>query len=183
LMRRTSTKHTITTESQRWVDANIITPQQAEQIRALYPHDDGSRGHGLLTILGYGFIALAVITLIGANWDEIPRALRMLGVIAVTLATQGLALQRRWQGRRESAVALVFLGNMFYGAGIILIAQICHLGEHMPNGVLAWALGCAPFALLLREPWLMLQTLLLAMLWAGLQIGFGYDISLFPAFL
>ena len=180
---RSSTRHAITTESQRWVDANIITQQQAEQIRALYPHDSGSRGHGLLTILGYGFIALAVITLIGANWDEIPRALRMLGVIAVTLATQGLALQRLWQGRRESAVALFFLGNMFYGASIILIAQIYHLGEHMPNGVLAWALGCAPFALLLREPWLMLQTLLLAMLWAGLQIGFGYDIFLFPAFL
>src|SRR5690606_41637242 len=92
-MRTSPTRHTISTESQRWVDAGIITQDQAEQIRALYPTDDGRRGHGLLTILGYVFIALAVITLIGANWDEIPRAVRMLGLVLITLGTHGLALR------------------------------------------------------------------------------------------
>src|SRR5690606_27439512 len=94
-----------------------------------------------------------------------------------------LALRRLTRGQRDSAIPLFFLGNAFYGVAIILIAQIYHLGEHMPNGVLAWALGCAPFALLLRDPWLMLQTLALALIWAGLQVSLGYDITLFPAFL
>lgn len=180
---RRSSRHAITTESQRWVDADIITPAQAEQICALYPVDDGRRGHGVLTILGYVFIALALITLIGANWNEIPRAVRMLSLVLLTLGTHGFALRRLLQGQRHSAIPLFFLGNAFYGVAIILIAQIYHLGEHMPDGVLMWAVGCAPFALLLRDPWLMLQTLALAMLWAGLQASFGYDIYLFPAFL
>ena len=182
-MRRSSTRHTISTESQRWVDARIITQDQAAQIRALYPTDDGRRGYGLLTILGYGFIALALITLIGANWNEIPRSVRMLGLVLLTLGTHGLALRRLLLGQRDSAIPLFFLGNAFYGVAIILIAQIYHLGEHMPDGVLAWALGCAPFALLLRDPWLTLQTLALAVVWAGLQVSLGYDIALFPAFL
>src|SRR5690606_35139344 len=182
-MRRSSTRHTISTESQRWVDARIITQDQAAQIRALYPTDDGRRGYGLLTILGYAFIALALITLIGANWDEIPRSLRMLGLVLLTLGTHGLALRRLLLGQRDSAIPLFFLGNAFYGVAIILIAQIYHLGEHMPDGVLAWALGFAPFALLLRDPWLTLQTLALAVVWAGLQVSLGYDIALFPAFL
>ena len=33
---------------------------------------------------------------------------------------------------------LFFLGNLFYGASIILVAQIYHLGEHMPDGVFWW---------------------------------------------
>jgi len=182
-MQRSSTRHTISIESQRWVAAHIITQDQAEQIRALYPADDGRRGQGLLTILGYVFIALALITLIGANWNEIPRAARMFGLVLLTLGTHGLALRRLLQGQRDSAIPLFFLGNAFYGVAIILIAQIYHLGEHMPDGVLVWALGCAPFALLLRDPWLMLQTLALAVVWAGLQVSLGYDITLFPAFL
>ena len=37
------------------------------------------------------------------------------------------------RARTSPAVGLFILGNLFYGASIILIAQIYHLGEHMPG--------------------------------------------------
>ena len=47
------------------------------------------------------------------------------------------------------ATGLFFLGNIFYGASIILIAQIYHLGEYMPDGVFWWDTGSGRFP----EPW------------------------------
>lgn len=52
--------------------------------------------HNILTTIGYLFVSITFIILIGANWDEIPRALRMWGVILNTVATQGFALSRAY---------------------------------------------------------------------------------------
>ena len=123
-------------------------------------------------------IGLALIVLIGANWNEIPRAVRMGGLLLLTAGTQLAALRRYSQVGEGLATGLFFLGNIFYGASIILIAQIYHLGEYMPDGVFWWALGCLPVALLTRNPWLMLQTLFLAFIWAALEISHG----VYPAF-
>jgi uncharacterized membrane protein len=78
---------------------------------------------------------------------------------------------------------LFMLGNLFYGASIILIAQIYHLGEHMPDGVFWWALGSLPFGVLLRNSWLTLFSCLLALLWFFLEISMGFFPTLFPLFL
>lgn len=180
-------KHDLAKEAAGWVERGIITQPQAEQICAQYRVDyhaaqSRSLGYSVLVGLGYLFIGLALITLIGANWEEIPRALRMWGLIALTLGTQALAI-RRYQRSPERPVGLFLLGNLFYGASIILIAQIYHLGEHMPDGVFWWALGCLPLAVLLRSSVLMLQTLLLALVWFFLEAGYGFYPALFPLFI
>lgn len=126
---------------------------------------------------------MALITLIGANWDDIPRFVRMLALLTLTMGTQALALRLYLKGHDSQAIAMFFLGNLFYGASIILIAQIYHLGEHMPDGIFWWALGSLPFALLLKNRWLMLFSLLLALLWFFLEMNMGFFPTLFPLFL
>jgi len=133
----------------------------------------GSLAYRVLVTLAYLFIGLALIVLIGANWEEIPRFVRMAGLILLTVCTQLVGIYQVRQGRDQSGIGWIFLGNLFYGASIILIAQIYHLGEHMPDGVFWWALGCLPFALLLNSRLLMAQSLLLASLWFTLELGFG----------
>ncbi|MCP3672494.1 MAG: DUF2157 domain-containing protein, partial [Gammaproteobacteria bacterium] len=73
--------------------------------------------------------------------------------------------------------------NLFYGASIILIAQIYHLGEHMPDGVFWWALGCLPIAVLINSSWVMLQSVLLAIVWFMLEVDMGFYPLLFPIFI
>jgi uncharacterized membrane protein len=107
----------------------------------------------------------------------------MWGVILITLATQGFALRAYIRRNTPEAERLFFLGGLFYGASIILIAQIYHLGEHMPDGVFYWALGVLPLALLLKSPWIMLQSLLLALAWFFMERGMGFDTTVFPLFV
>ena len=181
-------KKDLATEISTWVDKDLISVEQAQSICRLYDVDydsirNRSTGYRLLVSLGYLFIGLAVITLLGANWDEIPRGLRMAGLLAITVGAHGLAFKSYFAGKESSAAGLFMLGNLFYGASIILIAQIYHLGEHMPDGVFWWALGSLPFGLLLRNSGLMLFSCLLALLWFFLDYSMGFFPTLFPLFI
>ena len=142
----------------------------------------------MLVVLGFLFIGLSLITLIGANWDAIPRAARMVGLLVLTAGTHGVATHLHLSGKARPAVALFLLGNLFYGASIILIAQIYHLGEHIPDGVFVWALGSLPFAVVLCNAWLTLLSGLLALTWFVLEFRTGFlsatfFVSAFPLFL
>lgn len=181
-------KNDIAREAAEWVEEGVITETQAEKICDRYDVDfhqiqNRSFGYNVLIGLGYLFIGLAVITIIGANWDELPRALRMAGLIVLTLATNGLALRKYMSADTSGASVLFFLGCLFYGASIILIAQIYHLGEHMPDGIFWWALGSLPIALLINSRLVMLLSLLLATIWFFVEIDMGFYPYLFPVFL
>ncbi len=172
-------------ETRSWLDKGIITREQATAICAEYGVDFDSStdtsGYRLLVNLGYLFIGLAVITLIGANWDHIPRALRMSGLMLATGTCHLLAI--RAYRSNASGTGLFLLANILFGASIILIAQIYHLGEHMPDGILLWALGTLPIGLLTRNPLLTLFSCLLGLIWFWVEFGLGYYPWLFPVFI
>ena len=187
-------KRDLATEIETWVDRELISVDQARAICGQYGIDydekrSRSTGYRVLVVLGFLFIGLALITLVGANWEEIPRAARMAGLVALTAGTHALALRYHLSGRTAMGTGLNFLGNLFYGASIILVARIYHLGEHMPDGVFWWALGSLPFGVLLRNPWLTLQTGLLALTWLHVEhmhdflVGAAFFTSVFPLFL
>ncbi|WP_298440339.1 DUF2157 domain-containing protein [uncultured Ferrimonas sp.] len=176
-------KQRIGAESQRWLDDGIINQQQAEAICQRYGRHVGQVDTRfslrVLEALALLFVGLGLITLIGANWQELPRLGRMLGLITLTATVQGLAWWQLHQGKQQQGVGLLFLGNICFGAGLILTAQIYHLGEHMPDGIFWWALGCLPVALLVPSRLLMLQTLLLALLWFGVEA----DLHIMPSLM
>lgn len=181
-------KNEIAKEAEDWVDEKIISQSQAEKICERYDVDfsqskNHSLGYNVLVGLGYLFIGLAVITLLGANWEDIPRHLRMSLLIIITMATHGLALRKYLTGDQSGASGIFILGNIFYGASIILIAQIYHLGEHMPDGVFWWALGCLPIGVLISSSWVTLQSVLLALIWFFMEVELGFYPTLFPLFI
>ena len=179
-------KRELAGEISAWVEQKIISVQQAEAIGRLYGVEYGkkqNRAYAILTVLGYLFVGLAAIVLIGHNWEDLSRELRMGGLLILTLGTQGIALKHYFSGRVGGATGLFFLGNLFYGASIILIAQIYHLGEHYPDGVFWWAVGSLPFGVLLLSPWLTLFSLLLALLWFAMEWELGFFPVSFPLFL
>jgi uncharacterized membrane protein len=188
---RPTFKHDLAREITQWRTDGLVDEAQAQAICARYGLDyhnlhtlqHRTLGYHVLLVLGYLFIGLALITLIGANWDSIPRGLRMGAVVVLTASTQGLGLHYFRSGRREAAARLFFLGNLFFGTSIILIAQIYHLGEHMADGVFWWALGGLPFALLLPTRLLGLQTLALALIWFFMEVSDGFYPALFPVLL
>lgn len=179
-------------EISTWVDKKLISVNQARSICQLYgiAYDKihgNSYTYRVLVILGCFFIGLSLITLIGANWDEIPREIRTMGLILLTLGTHGFALKHYVKDRISLAALLFGLGSLFYGASIILISQIYHLGEYMPDGLLWWALGSLPFGLFLKSPGLSLLTGLLALQWFFVEFFVGFFsmglVLIFPLFI
>ena len=66
-----------------------------------------------------------------------------------------------------------FMGCLFYGAGIWLVAQAFHLEAHYPDGVWWWAIGVLPFALCLDSLLLHVLFVSLLALWGGMEV-FGF---------
>ena len=59
---------------------------------------------------------------------------------------------------------------MLFGAGIWLVAQIYHIDEHYPNGILIWSLGALALAWSLPSLAQGFLAVLLVSLWAGVEI-------------
>ena len=175
-------------ECSDWVKDKLISEDQAIKICDRYGinYQEISKqtyGYAVLVGLGYLFIGLAVITFLSANWDEIPRAVRMSGLLLITTLTHLFALKKFNEGFRSEAIGFFFLGSMFYGASIMLIAQIYHIDEHYPNGILWWTIGVLPLGLLLESSFLFALTTVLAFAWFFVETYLNYYPALFPIFL
>jgi hypothetical protein len=165
-----------------WRRDAIVTEQQAQRIANLYEgagemaERGRSRAVFVLMAASATLVGLAALLLIGYNWDQLSRLTKLaivLGVIALTHAA-GFYLRYR---RNAPALSenVFFLGCLFYGAGIWLVAQVFHINAHYPNGVWWWVLGVLPFALCLETR--LLHALLVGLLglWAGMEVlNFGH---------
>jgi uncharacterized membrane protein len=167
---------------QAWRGDGIVSEEQAGRILDLYETPaaiaDRQRSRGIFTLMGVAalLVGLAVLLLIGYNWDAMPRGLKLVVIFGAVAAAHGGGFYLRY-ARHVGTLSEVafFLGCLFYGAGIWLVAQIFHLSAHYPDGVWWWAVGVLPFALCLDT--LLLHALFVALmgLWAGMEVlQFGH---------
>jgi len=163
----------IALEAKKWVSEKLIDASQARKICNKYGVDfdnpkQKTKGYNTLITLGYLFIGIALIILISENWEEIPRMLKTSVLITTTLGINIVALLK-YKTDRSKANTLFFFGGLIYGTSIILIAQIYHLGEHMPDGIWWWAIGLLPFALLSKSNYLMALPFILGSIWFTME--------------
>lgn len=166
-------KRFLTTELQKWRESGLVDAETTQHIANHYSLDlqvVPERKSSLLELMAYFFLALAFITLIGANWDEIPRGIRLVLVIFVTLGVQLAGYYFHQKEKKSVATNLFLLGNFCYGAAIALIAQIYHLGEHMPNGILLWAIGSMALSVVVGRSILVAQSLCFAFIWFCMEL-------------
>ena len=126
------------------------------------------------------FLGLALLLVVSANWEQLPRWLRLAGLMSLTALLNGVGVARYL--RFSAGAFWLLLGGFAYGASVMLIGQMYHLGEHFPNGLLLWALGVLPLALLTRGRLLALQTLAVAVAWMVTENRYGMPWAM-PLFL
>ncbi len=167
-------------EMDLWRGEGILSEDQAARIVGLYetPADISRQKKSLaqFTLMGLAasMIGLAVLLLIGYNWSAMPAAMKLIIIFGTIIGTYagGFYLRFRMDHRRLSEIAF-FLGCLFYGSGIWLVAQVFHVPVHFPTGFWLWALGVLPFALLLDTLLLHLLLTSLLAIWVGTEvIGF-----------
>ena len=165
-----------------WRRDALVSDQQAQRIADLYQgageHAEQGRSRAVSVLMAAAatLVGLAVLLLIGYNWDALSREIKLamvLGTIAVTHATAFRLRYRRNAAARSETV--FFLGCLLYGAGIWLVAQVFHINAHYPDGVWWWAVGVLPFALCLETRLLHALLVGLLALWAGMEVlNFGH---------
>ena len=180
-------KRELSGEAALWIDKGIITPDQAEQILGIYgtrlpSADRRTPGYHILMAIAALFAGMALIVFISANWEQIPRAVRMGTLVAATAAANGIGLFYFRKDRIHLSRLWFFSGAIIYGAAIFLIAQIYHLGEHYPDGVLYWAVGVLPLGFLTDSILLMLLSGALSSIWLVMESAFGIFPTVYPLF-
>jgi hypothetical protein len=139
---------------EQWLHAGLITPDQQD---AILKFEGQQPQHGSwwiysFMILGAAIIGLGVISLIAANWVEIPDGVKLGADFALlTLLAGGIYTQYQKQQHGVWFEVLVVAFLLACLASIGLIAQIFHTGGEWYLALLFWSLITAPLSLFARN--------------------------------
>ncbi len=132
-----------------WQKAGLITPEVAARI-AEY-EDEQARPLVLWAVVGLGCLALAlgIVTIVKANWDVIPDAVKLASHYLFT----GAAAFAAWLGLKRKKIwqtegALFLLGALTL-AGLALHAQVYQLTGPVWALIMWWLLLAGPVLLLI----------------------------------
>lgn len=147
-------KNFLAKEILKWQNEGIIEQDRAKTIAQKYDIDLNNINSGsnfILRLIAYFFLGCSVMVLVGANWQEIPRELRSIGLIFLTGVLNFAGFYQLKNGNNKQANAILFLASLVFGACIALIAQIYHLNKSMANGFLFWSIGTLLVGVLSRK--------------------------------
>ena len=171
-------------ETAEWVRTGLVTDAQAAAIRARYATEGtaersraGGRFVAIIAGLGAVLLGIGVILFFAANWQTLPARAKVglaLGAIAGTYwAGWRLAFE---DGRYpRTGRALLLLGALLYGAGIWLVAQVYHMGGHLPRGLALWIAGILPLAYATRSAPVAGLAAALAVAWFGAAVTEAHE--------
>jgi len=169
-----------------WTNKGILNEVQKENIDNLYiwpehevpPPSVAKPSTKLITVLeiiGTFLVGIGVISFIAYNWPWLQNLTKLIIIFASVLSIHliGFFILAFRPKFPKTGLSLIFLGNILYGAGIWLIAQIYHIHHSFPTGVFMWALGVVPFAYVVRSKINYFLALALFIIWTiGESIGF-----------
>ncbi len=147
-------------EMKEWVRDGLITPEQKTKIESRYssaqqevkpaaveapPTPKKETINIARVVIGLATLCLAtgIIIFYASNWRKMPPVIKLIQIFILMFSIYGSAFFFLDEKRKHPAIgsALLVLGIISYGTGIMLVAQIYHISSHPTNGILAWAIG------------------------------------------
>ncbi len=151
----------------RWNEKGWVTGEGYKAILAEQAQSAKLTASGALAVVGAILLGFAAISFVAANWNEIPRLLRLAILVGALWAAYGGAA---WLYRRELpdfAQAAVLSGALFFGAAVVLVTQMYHIGSgDLPGFMLLWTAGAALSGLLFRSSLTLAAAMILAGAWS-----------------
>jgi uncharacterized membrane protein len=126
----------------KWVAGGVISGDAAQAIRkARFGEEAASRLPAIFAMLGALMLAASVSAFVAANWQEIPRLVRLVGILAIIAGCFFPAWLLERRGMPRGADAAITLASLCFGAGIALVGQMYHLPADWPAGAMLIAIG------------------------------------------
>ena len=147
------------TESPGWVSDGLISEGQRQQLLARYPQEVPTLG--LLPILGSVLVGLSGLSVVAANWQGLPTALRLALLLGSLLGSYGAGAYFLRRGNPDLGHGLIGLGLLLFGASIILTSQLFQLVGYDASGLLAWVIAGVALSYVYGSRLLVLLTVLI----------------------
>lgn len=168
-------------ETREWVNQDVITEEQRDEILSRYEGEDRSRAVRVILILGAVMVGLGALLFVGANWSAIPVAGRMLLLVSLTTTAyySGWNVKYKREGWNKVGDALLFIGSLSVGATLFLTAQTFNVEANVHWLLLLWLVAVAPASYAVdSKPTLLLSMVLLGW-WSGSYVGGGslFDVA------
>jgi uncharacterized membrane protein len=139
------TQKSLSTHVNNWVGDGLITRDQADRILAKYPVASSSAAIITFSIIGGLLCILGLILTISANWQSIPREVKLGGLLTLLTASTLLGTEGN---RRKWNPAITEISYLFAAVlplvGLALISQFFNLRGSGFMLVLTWFL-CVVF--------------------------------------
>ena len=178
---------------QKLQESGLISDAQRRKIVEHFKlKEDSNRFLVIISFVGAVLVAAGIVLLIAANWEEIPRGVKLgTGLILMLGAHAGGWWLRENPLPRPSATlspsdgeragvrgnygktgeALHLIGSLLFLSNIALVGQIYHLSTRPPNAFLLWWAGIAALPWLLPSKAQHVLALLAFGLWFGAEIN------------
>ncbi|MEO1520008.1 MAG: DUF2157 domain-containing protein [Cyanobacteria bacterium J06633_2] len=156
-------------EATQWRTDGLISSEIYDQLAERYDFvsiDSQARDRfvAVLVIIGGVLLGISVITFVAANWQVIPRSIKVVLLLSVLtafnvagfylwrspLSSASNGLRRRAQWRHRLGHGFLVCGALCLGANIALMGQLFHQQGTEFGFCLIWGLGVAAMAYSLR---------------------------------
>ncbi len=159
----------------QWEREGLLTADAARTLRERHAPDASQLGLAQLVMgsLGALLIGAGLIAVIGYNWDDFSRPVRLLFAFLPLLLTQLFGLRVLQRGAacaawvRETAAVLQCFAA---GASIALVSQIYNLGGEWPDFLFWWFLLSLPLTWVLRSHAVAIFYLVATAIWSANQV-------------
>jgi uncharacterized membrane protein len=163
----------LTSEAERWAADGLIDARQRDAIVGRYAVDTTAsrrRASFVLTGLGVLVASIAVLLVIGYNWDAIARSGKVAIIVGAVVAAFAVSAVAYARGRMTTGELSAFAGTLLYGNAIWLLAQVFQIRSHYPNGALWWMIGALLAAHLVSSRLIGIEAVVLAAVWIVLEV-------------
>lgn len=135
-----------------WAAQGLIDPATAARLLDDFDRRESAFSLGrVLLVIAALLLGGAVLMLIAANWEAIPRLWRLIGIVGLIWTAYGAAAWLRRRGAWRLSEAALVAGVLFFGGAIALVGQMYHLSGDATQAMLVWFGGAAVTALLFRS--------------------------------
>ena len=126
---------------QRWLEAGVIDDNTARRIREFESQRQADAGAGLPVILAWSLggilLGAGILLFVAAHWEKLGPGARFATVGGMVVAAHAAAATASSRpSTRQLGTVLHAVGTVGCGAAIYLVAQIFHLPEQWPLGLL-----------------------------------------------
>ncbi len=162
-----------------WVRNGTITQAQADKmLKDLVERKQERTSHQLIvaaSTIGSILMGIGAILFVASNWDVMSSQVKVLILVGSTMAAyiSGYLFAYQWRNLPRVGASLIFLGTLFFGATVFLIAQIYHVKANNHTLMLIWLFGIIPFVYAFRSRAIAALVTLVYFIWVGMFVSQG----------